>query len=381
MNVCIIGWYGTETIGDRAILAGILTLLSEVYGDVKVRLGSLYPFFSQRTVREDAGLWRQLSGRDVEVTLFDSTRPVELKAAIESSELLLFGGGPLMDLREMHMAAFAFCYARRCNVRTAVFGCGIGPLNRRSFQKAVADLLYHADTVLLRDRFSVDQARRLCPRGTVEPVAAVDPAAYCAFKYRETSGRAEPLPQVAVNLRRMPGRFGAPKEDACFEEFARQLIEKILTENEALRVVLVPNHYFFFGGDDRFFMNTLKFRINHPNLRVQNQPLSLSSTMDTFAASACCVGMRFHSVVLMSLLNGRCRILNYTGSGQGKTAGYLCAVDPAGYFDASRLLNLDTEELRLSIVDNLPDPDAFEAPADRLNADFETCRNVLRTVL
>ena len=28
MNICILGWYGTETIGDRAILAGIISLLS-----------------------------------------------------------------------------------------------------------------------------------------------------------------------------------------------------------------------------------------------------------------------------------------------------------------------------------------------------------------
>ena len=53
LKATIIGWYGTETIGDRAILAGIIRLLSEVASDIVIELGSLSPILSERTLRDD----------------------------------------------------------------------------------------------------------------------------------------------------------------------------------------------------------------------------------------------------------------------------------------------------------------------------------------
>ena len=53
LKATVIGWYGTETIGDRAILSGILRLLSEVASDITIELGALYPILSERTLRDD----------------------------------------------------------------------------------------------------------------------------------------------------------------------------------------------------------------------------------------------------------------------------------------------------------------------------------------
>jgi polysaccharide pyruvyl transferase WcaK-like protein len=52
MNITIIGWYGTETVGDRGILAGILDIINISEVD-NIFLGSLYPFFTERTLSED----------------------------------------------------------------------------------------------------------------------------------------------------------------------------------------------------------------------------------------------------------------------------------------------------------------------------------------
>ena len=53
MRILILGWYGTETIGDRAIFAGLMQLLSQSLGDINVTVGSLNPFFTERTLIED----------------------------------------------------------------------------------------------------------------------------------------------------------------------------------------------------------------------------------------------------------------------------------------------------------------------------------------
>ena len=62
IRVLIIGWYGTETIGDRAILAGILRSLdSYLNSDILLTIGSLYPYISERTIFEDRELYDILS--------------------------------------------------------------------------------------------------------------------------------------------------------------------------------------------------------------------------------------------------------------------------------------------------------------------------------
>lgn len=377
MRVCVIGWYGTETIGDRAIFAGILMFLSEAFPSASISLGSLYPFFSQRTLSEDSGLWAEMCGETQDVELFDSSRVGDLKKAIEASDLLLLGGGPLMDLREMHMIDFAFQYARRKKIRTGVFGCGLGPLKKNVFKRAAINILKNADFVVFRDRLAQTEATRLCSGKNLQSFSAVDPAAYCATLFRSKHITRVPKDQIVINLREISWEYEAIVPDFDFEDFAAKMIEKIMTENESHKVVLVPHHYFFFGGDDRRFLNTIKYRLEGRGLMVQNRPLSLSETMQTFLESAFCIGMRFHAMLLMTLLNGRCRILNYTGGVAGKIRGYLNDFDPDGFFDDSRMLSLDSASLDLSVFDNLLEDASFEPPRQRLEEAFQVYRSVL----
>jgi len=381
LRVCIIGWYGTETIGDRAILAGTLAFLSETVPNLSILLGSLHPFFSERTVAEDKDLWEELFGQEIGVELFNSSKPSALKKAIKASDLLLLGGGPLMDLREMHMLAFAFHYARQQKVRTGVFGCGIGPLKKPEFQKAATDILANADFAVFRDSLAEAEAKRLCPSKGFKSFSAVDPAAYCASLFREKTQAPAPENRIAINLRKIPWEYERVGTDSRFADFAVEMVEKIMDGNEGCEVMLVPHHYFFFGGDDRSFMNAIKYRIGSRELLVQNRPLSLSETMQMFVSSAFCVGMRFHAMLLMTLLNGRCRILNYTGDKGGKIRGYLSDFDPDCFFDSSRMLSLDSGQLDLSIFDKMLEDVRFEPPKELLENAFQTYRSVLSEYL
>ena len=102
MEITIIGWYGTETIGDRAILAGIIRVMSEVFPSYSIRLGSLYPFYTERTLHEDQGFYNEVSlNKLLSIAIFDSKDPVQLRNNIKHSDLLVVGGGPLMDLKEI----------------------------------------------------------------------------------------------------------------------------------------------------------------------------------------------------------------------------------------------------------------------------------------
>ena len=377
MKICIIGWYGTETLGDRAILAGTLSLLSEILPDSHILLGSLFPFFSQRTLREDRKLWNMLCEKELCVELFNSSRITDLKKAIKQSDLLLMGGGPLMDLREMHMIAFAFRYARKQNIRTGLWGVGIGPLNRPAYQRLTADILQHTDFAIFRDRASEKEAQtRYLPK-THDTRHAIDPAAYCAFRFKVISEETRKKRQICVNLRQISREYlsaGSIEGNSLF----KTLLEQLLARNPDTELLLLPNHYFFFGGDDRFLMNQLKFQIGSERIRVQNHSLSLSETMKTILQSSACVGMRFHSVLFMTLLNGRCRILDYTGE-KGKIRNYLEDFDSTDFF-GKRVLALDSPPSDFHIFDQLEQDETFQPSKPLLEDSFEVYRSVLREI-
>ncbi len=82
MNICVLGWYGTETIGDRAILAGLIHFFNETFASYELQLGSLNPFFSRRTFIEDQHLY----GSQAQLSLFDSTDSKQLDFAIQKAD-------------------------------------------------------------------------------------------------------------------------------------------------------------------------------------------------------------------------------------------------------------------------------------------------------
>lgn len=377
MKVCIIGWYGSETLGDRAILAGILAFLSEAFDDLHVSLGSLFPFFSERTVSEDADLWKTLTDQTIALELFDSTRKGALERAIRNADLLLLGGGPLMDLRDMQLLAYGFRYARRKRVKTGVFGCGIGPLKQNASRKAAAEILSTADFAVFRDSLAEKAAADLCGGRQINSSCAIDPAAYCAVLYKQSKPLPDRTRSISINLRKIFQEYGEEGLGTRFEDFAAELVKRITDANADHKIYLVPNHYFVVGRDDRSFLNQVKYRLHNREIRVQNRPLSLRETMDMYGSSACCVGMRFHAVVLMAILNGRCRVVNYTGSQAGKIAGFMADFDRQRYFGRGRMVALDAEEWNLSAFDNMTTDGVFVPDAERLDGAFDTYRQVL----
>lgn len=117
-KITIIGWYGTETIGDRAILAGVIKVLYSAYQDIEIRLGSIIPFFTERTLEEDEAFFRSCSGHeDLNIKLFNSAKPKELDDSIKWCDSLCIGGGPLEDIPSMFMLEYAIKKARKLKKR------------------------------------------------------------------------------------------------------------------------------------------------------------------------------------------------------------------------------------------------------------------------
>ncbi len=361
MKVCIIGWYGTETIGDRGILAGIISLLHKTIGSgFSINLGSLYPYYSERTVNEDSSYYKKVAGIDIPVSLFDSRVVSQLDEAIEKCDMLLVGGGPLMHINAMFMLEYAFRQAKKKRKKTMLFGCGVGPLHKKRHQKATVALVENSDSVVLRDTASVNYLQELYNKfgkkwDHSKVPSSLDPSVQCLLDFQSFQERPVQGNYIAVNFRSYPAEYAQNKSavNELLFGFLRSLSEKF--SDKVIR--LIPMHYFHVGNDDRDFLNTLALRLNLKNVQVQNANLTLEQTMEVFQNAFLNVGMRFHSVVFQTVLNGKNIVLDYTEPQKGKISGFLHDVGGEEFYK-NRYINLQSISGAGEI--NFPDIDTNE---------------------
>lgn len=326
MEIAIIGWYGTETIGDRAILAGIFNILSKVYESFSISLGSLNPFYTRRTVLEDLSFYKKVSNeRLYELNIFNSLDPHELKAAIRSCQVLMVGGGPLMDLGEMNMLEYAFLYATSKKKKKVIFGSGWGPLKDDYRIRQACLLVKLADFTIFRDSISLQECKKYIPVDDNKVKSSIDPACF-ACQYFLENALEKRNDHISVNFRDVSLEGKQYADRVIPDDIFVDLVVDI-KNNVNLPIHLVPMHNFYIGGDDRIFLNKIEKLINDPQVSVIHRPLSLFETMEEYYHATMCVGMRFHSVLLQTLLNGNNFIVDYTDPNHGKIKGLINEFD------------------------------------------------------
>lgn len=319
--VTIIGWYGTETIGDRGILAGLISVCAETCGEkLEINLGSLFPIYSERVLDEDIAFHRECAGRqDLTIRVFDVFDCFALREKIRRSDLLMMGGGPLMDLRELYVMQFAFMFAKTHHVKSVLAGCGWGPLAASQYKKAAAKLVDLADHVIFRDAISKAQAAEYMSEDRARKiVCGCDPAVLACRMFRQTRPQKRNGGYIAVNMRDMQVT-GGNRNDVL----PRRILEnasRCLTD-----IRLVPMHSFYVGGDDRYYFHHLKHNVFHDELplKIYDDPPSLPEVMNIYRSADFCIGMRFHSILFQLVLNGAVWAFDYTDPRTGKIIGLL----------------------------------------------------------
>ena len=325
MEVCIIGWYGTETIGDRAILDGIINIYYSMGSILHVHLGSLYPFFTERTLYEDS--YKTIySG--INIDTFDIYDDKKTKHIVNCSDHVIMGGGPLMDLDEMYLLLRTFEYAKKIHKTTCLVGCGYGPLRKTEYIRVADELIKCSDIVIFRDSESISEYQKN-GKESVKCKFLEDPAIISALKYKEKFENKETKGTAVVNFRDYPsdyygeGSFGIDK--------AIRVINDLLNQTD-YDITLMPMHTFFIGGDDRVFLNEVLNATDSNRVQTPSRPLSLFETYSLISNASICVGMRYHSVVLQTILNGNNYIINYTKKNTGKISAFVKSIDNSDFY-------------------------------------------------
>lgn len=314
-KVLITGWYGTETVGDKAILGGIIQKYRRRYPDVEFTISSLYPLITERTLRELA----------IEAEIVPVYSPRFFKACWTHDEVVM-GGGPLMDVGELGVVLAAFAVAASNGKKRTVYGCGVGPLQDVFCTDAVKRILMLADEVTLRDRASVVYARKLTGARGYRYI--VDPAADYVGSRGQYLAATGQEPVLACYLREWPAGYRGSRSVEEYEQLRDRFEKKLglqirqLCQAKGLRPALYSMHCFFEGCDDRRFNHRFAERyLQGLDPLIELKPSSVDSIIQSMRSASACLTMRFHSVLFAHTLGMDFLAVDYTLG--GKIKGFL----------------------------------------------------------
>lgn len=194
-------------------------------------------------------------------------------------------------------------------------GCGLGPLNDTESIQYAKQLFENSNKVFLRDRNSCILCKKMFGRSAIY---IEDPAIISAIQYKSMHAYLKKEESLICCFRSY--RFENQKKNEKFKSCINALLQKY-SENYK-KIILWPMHTFTVGGDDRVYANEL---VDSEKLIVQMQsvPPSLWDTYDAILKANVCIGMRYHSVVFQTVLNGNNFIIDYTDEKTGKIISFL----------------------------------------------------------
>ncbi len=384
VKTTIVGWYGTETIGDRAIIAGIFHFLKSSFGSFEVNLGSLYPFFTKRTLDEDYSFWEKICNDSFSVRVFDSKKSQKLDEAIRESDIVIMGGGPLMHIDPMFMIEYAFKKAKKLGKKTALLGCGIGPIFPKKFKRSLINISNSSDLILLRDSLSkkyLEDVFQQCGMPLEKQIyLGLDPAVQCALDFNTIYKNHTSADIIAINLRSFPEEYRRDKKEIDINMKLCKFVDSLASFFSDKTIFLVPMHYFHIGNDDRDFLNQIRFSLNRNNITVQNSCLSLLETMQMYSQAQFNVGMRLHSVVLQTMVSGKNFVLDYTEPGRGKIAGFLKDIDSEGFY-SDRYICLQKDNITSEKISRKLLEESFSVNSSLVHTKLKTYIDSLKKLL
>ena len=327
-KVLICGWYGTETLGDKAILGGVVSALRNSLGDFELYIASLERYITEVTISQ----MPELQG----ATIYT---PSESLKATKNMDLVVFGGGPLMAIDSLAEMLAIFQAAAAAQIPTVIAGCGIGPLGFNHHNEAIKKILEISSFRIYRDEKSLSLARSFGIDVENDKVAE-DPAftwlnsTLSDSKDRQSRSLKniktyEDRPKLLLGLRdwnyaeyaihRNPNELKLIKDR--FEKELLLGLEKLLLHHPSLQIIPFPMCTNHIGGDDRWFyrrlFRTKPFLQKSINLDYLEAEISPSEALEVFRSSSIALTMRFHSLVFALACGIPCTSIDYT-LGRGK---------------------------------------------------------------
>lgn len=305
-TILLVGWYGTETAGDIAILKGIVDEYLKINPDLKFILFSLFPFYSKTTFKD----------LEKSVRILDYHGKQSYNAALESDAIVM-AGGPLMDIPQTEMIAALFSFFNDLQKPRIIDGCGIGPLNNNEFKNNVIQIIMLANKVNVRDSASKELLRLFGIKKEIN--VRSDPSSTFIKSLKLENPSNDNV--IRCFFRELTDEYPQGiSSDTAFKNIV-EFIQNLLIWYPEKRIELYSMHFFPVGKDDREFAKRIAKVINNERVTFDIKPRSPEEILNAMISASFCVSMRFHSVVFASNVGCKFIAIDYTAG--GKIKGFL----------------------------------------------------------
>tara|TARA_R110002096_G_scaffold91625_9_gene207290 strand:+ start:2792 stop:5077 length:2286 start_codon:yes stop_codon:yes gene_type:complete len=362
-HILLCGWYGTETLGDRAILAGVITAIREANPSSRITIASLEPYVTEQTQR----LMPELEGSSI------ISYPEALTNLKSSGfDSVLMAGGPLMSpVNECLDILELFHAAKSKGIPTGLFGGGVGPLQSGWRSEMIAAIIRNSDHLSFRDSRSLDLSRKLTG-ADLDASVIPDPSRYWLRRHHEALKRIERDPKrILFGLRDWHPQVYANElsesEGQAIKDTFEAEIKTYTREKLASGYTIIPfcMHKQPVGGDDRFYYQRL-FQDEPEILRhLDWQHRPPGDDFAEFHRASFALTMRFHSTVFALEAEIPFLAIDYTRGGK---VGALC--EESGLADQCLPIDQITAD---SLQNPVPDSAPRNPDLSSLTAFAEHC--------
>lgn len=362
-HVTIVGWWGSETVGDVAILGQLLAELRETAPDVPVRVISFDAQLTRTSLRE-------LQRSDVPVYALGPSSAW----ALVSSHCLVVGGGPLMESPSMRPWTWRHRVARAGGANVMLYANGIGPVRSPAGEDAIASIVRKATHVVVRDAGSVQWCAQHAQRSDV--TLSFDPA--FDFVHARRAAGVLRRPQLALALRTPPSAYlGATNAAAAAERFLDTLAASLnaLAKSHDVQFAGIVMHEGFADSDDAALYERLRAKLTEP-ARLHVAPAQrVTDVIRTLQESRGALTVRFHAMIFALATDTPFVAVDYARP-DGKVTAAAEDVGHSASVVTWDALNAEDLTRRLSAALN-----AAPVPAIDVRAKSDARRAVLRAAL
>lgn len=320
----IVGCYGGEHVGDAAVLGGVLKRLKSAHGIQHFSVASSRPDRTRRWI--DA--IEQTD--DIQVVPYDAS----LTPGSEGKNVLVFGGGPIMDIPSLlarhHATARKW---HRAGAPIIAEGIGLGPFRRKTSELMAKSILSYVQCGTVRTNSDL----KLIKKWGLDFSLSNDPA----FDYLESivtkKGNIIPKsdfdhylsnskPNIGLNLRPLWDRYYSRRVDQ------KKLNDFVLSQVVKLIDMLSDKYRFLFIP-----MNADQYGFSDLNIAYQLQDMlstkddyaiwwfepNVAEAFHAFAKCQLAITMRFHATIFSLSANTPTIGIDYSIGEEGKVGALM----------------------------------------------------------